>query len=110
MRVLLAICAMSAALAVAGVAGSTTTTRAPALRLVGHVVQGRSFHPRETVRLTFGGQFELMRRVRTTAVGRFAAAMPQTYDPCNGALTITASSPRGEQAVLKLPQRLCPPE
>jgi hypothetical protein len=110
MRISLTICFVSAALAVAGLAGAATTTRKPALRVVGQTVQGRSFQHREAVRLKFAGQFELQRRVRTTAIGTFSSPLPQTYDPCNGSLIITAAGVRGDDAVLKLPQRACPPQ
>jgi hypothetical protein len=109
MRALLITSTVSVALAVAGVASSATTAQKPALRFAGRTVQGRYFHPRETVRVTVGGTFQFVRVVRTTAVGAFAIDLPQPLDPCNAGLFVTASSTRGESAVLKLPPRLCPP-
>ena len=97
------------ALAVAGAAGSATTAQKPGLQFAGRTVQGRHFHPREKVRVTIGGTFQFVRVVRTTATGAFAIDLPQPLDPCNAGLFVTASSTRGEDAVLKLPPRLCPP-
>jgi len=99
-----------AALAVSGLAGAASTTRKPVLRLVANDVQGRSFYPREVVRMRFTGPFELQRRVRTTAIGAFSSPLPKTYDPCTGPLVITASGVRGDQASLKLPPRACAPQ
>jgi hypothetical protein len=90
--------------------GFGATTRVPALRVAGQTVQGRQFHKREIVRVTFVFESRQVRRVRSSATGSFGVLLPAAYDPCNGSLTITALGALGDQARLKLPQRACLPQ
>ncbi|MFL5929454.1 MAG: hypothetical protein ACJ77E_21175 [Gaiellaceae bacterium] len=110
MRALLTIGTASVALTFAGAAASGAAPRAPSLRVVGESVHGRFFQSHEVVRLTFVADVRVVRRVRTSSVGTFAGRFPKIYDPCSDALVIRASGSRGDDAVLKLPKRLCPPQ
>ncbi|MFL5931564.1 MAG: hypothetical protein ACJ75P_09925 [Gaiellaceae bacterium] len=110
MRALLTISTASVALAMAGTAASGAAPRTPSLRVAGESVHGRLFRPNEVVRLTFVADVRVVRRVRTSTVGTFAAPLPKMYDPCSDALVINAAGARGDDAVLKLPKRLCPPQ
>jgi hypothetical protein len=94
-------------LAAAGLGG---TTRTPKLLVAAQTVQGRQFHRREIVRVTFVFASRQVRRVRTNATGSFGVDLPAAYDPCNGSLTVTARGATGDQAALKLPQRACLPQ
>jgi hypothetical protein len=88
----------------------------PALRLLAKspvTLRGTSFHARERVRVT--AIAEGAKRVvstRATKGGSFTAQLPAAmpYDPCLGALTVTAVGRSGDSATLKLPQRACPPQ
>jgi hypothetical protein len=90
-------------------AGYGATARTASLRLVAHTVRGTHFFRHERVRVTFTTDTRTTRIVRTSALGSFETGLPTAYDPCSTSLTITAAGVRGDTAVLKLPQRACPP-
>lgn len=105
-------CAASAlALAVPAVAGAP----APALRLVANeplTVRGVHFKTHERVRVTaYVDATKRSKWIRSTALGTFKLSfdVPMAFDPCVESLRITAVGGRGSDAVLKLPQRACPP-
>jgi hypothetical protein len=87
----------------------------PALRLVSSqplVVQGVHFRAHERIRVTaYVEVVKHARVVRATAAGRFKASfdLATPLDPCLESLRVTAVGARGSEAVLKLPQRACPP-
>lgn len=101
------------ALALAGPA--VAAAPAPALRLVTDQplsVRGVHFKSHERVRVT--QHVEAVTRskvVRATAKGTFKVtfAVPVAIDPCLESVRVTAVGGRGSEAVLKLPQRACPP-
>jgi hypothetical protein len=75
-------------------------------------VRGTHFKPREKVRVT--ARFDTVRRsqlVRSTAAGTFKVSFdaPLAFDPCVDRIRVTAVGGRGSDALLKLPQRACPP-
>lgn len=77
--------------------------------LAGSTVHGSHFHPHERVRVTVTTTSTVVMRVRTTAVGAFAAALGTAPDPCNGAVVISAVGATGDRAQLKVMPRACPP-
>lgn len=81
------------------------------LKLVRGSVHGSHFASRELVRLSFVGPApRAQRRVRSSANGTFAAAVPTAaQDPCMGPLLVVARGASGDSARLKLPRRACPP-
>jgi hypothetical protein len=107
---LLAVAFLALAFALPAAAGPL-----PALRLVSDqplTVRGTHFQPREKVRVT--ARFDTMRRsqlVRSTAAGTFKVSfdVPMAFDPCVESIRVTAVGGRGSDAMLKLPQRACPP-
>jgi hypothetical protein len=75
-------------------------------------VHGRGFRAHEKVRVVVAlAGAKTVRSVRTTRAGAFTVQFATTvpYDPCNADLVATAAGVRGDSAVLKLPQRACPP-
>ena len=98
--------------ALAGTAGAQVK---PSLRLVANsplTVRGAGFHAKEKVRVTVAvSSVKQVRVVRTTAAGSFTVEISSTapYDPCNDTLVVNAAGAIGDQAILKLPQRACPP-
>ena len=112
MRVSLIALACSA-LAFAGPAAGSQSTAA--LRLVTTqplTVRGVHFKSHERVRVT--QHLDASTRwkvVRATATGTFKVtfAVPTAIDPCLESVRVTAVGGRGSAAVLKLPQRACPP-
>jgi hypothetical protein len=85
----------------------------PALRLLDRqplIVRGKSFLPRELVRVTVTTEGQRsVKRIRAGATGTFTANfVPVELDRCSGLLVVAAGS-RGSQARLKLPQPACPP-
>jgi hypothetical protein len=97
--------AASSALAVA---------QAPSLRLASSTpvkIRGIHFAAAEHVRLrihTTSGTTS--RQLIASSRGSFVAGLANlSYDPCTSSLTIRARGSAGSLAVLKLPQRQCPP-
>lgn len=75
-------------------------------------VRGNGFHAKEKVRVTVNvGSVKQVRVVRATAAGVFTVELSNMapYDRCNDALLVRAAGTIGDTAVLKLPQRACPP-
>lgn len=75
-------------------------------------VRGRGFRAKEKVRVVVAvSGAKTVRFVRTTRAGVFTVRFTTTvpYDPCNADLVATAAGARGDSALLKLPQRACPP-
>jgi len=109
-RSLLACVFLALALALPAAAGPL-----PALRLVSDqplTVRGAHFKPREKVRVTARVDMTSRSRVvRSTATGTFKVSFdaPMAFDPCLETLRVTAVGARGSDAMLKLPQRACPP-
>jgi hypothetical protein len=104
--------AIAAALLVAATAcaASGAGSSKPQLKLVRGSVHGAHFASRELVRLSFVGPApRAQRRVRSSASGTFAAALPAAADPCLGPLLVVARGASGDSARLKLPRRACPP-
>jgi hypothetical protein len=87
----------------------------PALRLVTTqplTVRGVHFKSHERVRVTdHDGTAKRAKVVRASATGTFKVtfAMPMAIDPCLESVRVTAAGARGSDAMLKLPQRACPP-
>jgi len=98
--------------ALAGTAGAQVK---PTLRLLAKsplTVRGVGFHAKEKVRVTVDvSSVNRVRVVRTTAAGAFTVEISNvlSYDPCNDTLVVKAAGAIGDKAVLKLPQRACPP-
>ncbi len=86
----------------------------PSLRLVSMgplTVHGAHFKARETVRLTLRStDMKRARVLRSSLAGSFTVVYTsRIVDPCLETVRITAVGARGSDAVLKLPQRACPP-
>jgi hypothetical protein len=98
--------------ALAGAAGAQIK---PTLRLLANsplTVRGNGFHAKEKVRVTVNvGSVKQVRVVRATAAGVFTVELSNMapYDRCNDPLLVRAAGTIGDTAVLKLPQRACPP-
>jgi hypothetical protein len=96
----------------AGVGAGAESQRVPALRLLDRqplVLRGKSFLPRELVRVTVttDGQ-RSVKRIRASVTGVFTATFPAVaLDRCEGVLAVAAGL-RGSQARLKLPAPACP--
>ena len=101
--------------ALGAAAGAAGAERVASLRLVAQApltLHGARFHVKEPVRVVVRmGGTKVTRTVRTSAAGGFTVviATAASYDPCNADLVATATGGRGDSAVLKLPQRACPP-
>jgi hypothetical protein len=97
-----------AAVAALVVGPASARVRQPLLRLVGDDVRGTHFVPREVVRVTVTG-LETPRhlRLRATARGTVTFAVP-AHDPCVDSLVVLVRGATGDDAQLKLPQRMCP--
>jgi hypothetical protein len=85
----------------------------PALRLLDRqplVLRGRSFLPRELVKVTVTTDAQRsVKRLRATSTGMFTANFVAVeLDRCSGMLVVATGS-RGSQARLKMPQPACPP-
>jgi hypothetical protein len=86
-----------------------------ALRLVTTqplVVRGVHFKGHERVRVTeHMGTDKSSKLVRASAAGTFKVtfAAPMAIDPCLESVRVSAVGARGSDALLKLPQRACPP-
>jgi len=101
--------------AVAFVSSAIASPSVPALRLVSSqplTVRGVHFKSHERVRVT--QHLDAGKRskvVSATATGTFKVtfAVPMAIDPCLESVRVTAVGARGSEAVLKLPQRACPP-
>ena len=96
----------------AAVGAGEESKRVPALRLLDRqplVVRGKSFLPRELVRVTVTSDGQRsVKRIRAGAAGGFTAVfVTVVVDRCSGVLAVAAGS-RGSQARLKLPQPACP--
>jgi hypothetical protein len=96
-------------------AGTAAAQTKPTLRLLAQsplTVRGVGFHAKEKVRVTVAvSSVKRVRVVRTTAAGAFTVEISNVtpYDPCNDTLRVNAAGAIGDTAVLKLPQRACPP-
>jgi hypothetical protein len=109
-------------LAVALVAVATTVAARgagsgsqPMLRLVTKhplVIRGLAFKHRERVSVTTSvNDTQRVARLRAGNTGSFTATFANvTYDPCSSELFVRAAGARGSTAVLKVPQRECPPK
>ena len=102
---------LPASAATVGVEGEAK--RVPALRLLERqplVLRGKSFLPRELVRVTVTADGQRsVRRIRASTTGVFTASfISVVLDRCGGVLAVAAGA-RGSQARLKLPQPACPP-
>ena len=101
--------------AVAFVSSATASPSVPALRLVSTqplVVRGVHFKSHERVRVTQHLDAGKRSKVVTaTATGTFKVtfAVPMAIDPCLESVRVSAVGARGSDAVLKMPQRACPP-
>jgi hypothetical protein len=108
---LIAVAGSALALAVPAVAAGPT----PTLRLVSNeplVVRGTHFRAHERVVVTVRlDAAKRSKRIRSTALGTFRVSFdtPMAFDPCVESLRVSAVGGRGSDAVLKLPQRACPP-
>ena len=103
--------AVAAALLVAATAcaASSASSSKPQLKLVRGSVHGSHFAGSELVKIVFLGPApRAQRRVHSTAAGAFSARVP-AHDPCLGPIVVVARGASGDNARLKLPQRLCPP-
>lgn len=114
-RILALAFVLVAALAPATVGGTAVRKTPPQLsaaKLAPLQLRGRSFRPRESVRIrvTFEGR-TLSRVVRSNAAGRFVAGFAgvNVTDPCVTDLSATAIGARGSRARWKLAQPQCPP-
>jgi hypothetical protein len=107
----IAVAGSALALAVPAVAAGP----APALRLVSNeplTIRGAHFKAHERVRVTTHvDAAKRSKLVRSTTIGTFKVTfdVPMAFDPCVESLRVTAVGARGSDAVLKLPQRACPP-
>jgi len=101
--------------AIAFVGSASASSSAPALRMVSTqplTVRGVHFKSHERVRVTQHLDATTRSKVvRATATGTFRVtfAVPMAIDPCLESVRVTAIGARGSEAVLKLPQRACPP-
>jgi hypothetical protein len=107
----IAVAGSALALAVPAVAAGPP----PALRLLSNqplTVRGAHFKAHERVRVTaYADAAKRSKLVRSTTIGTFKVSfdVPMAFDPCVESLRVTAVGARGSDAVLKLPQRACPP-
>jgi len=101
--------------AIVFVGSASASSSAPALRMVTTqplTVRGVHFKSHERVRVTQHLDATTRSKVvRATATGTFRVtfAVPMAIDPCLESVRVTAVGARGSEAVLKLPQRACPP-
>jgi hypothetical protein len=110
MRTAFAAAAATLLVAATACAASGAGSSRPQLKLVRGSVHGSHFASRELVRLSFVSPApRAQRRVRSSASGTFATALPTAQDPCMGALLVVARGASGDSARLKLPQRACLP-
>jgi hypothetical protein len=74
-------------------------------------LHGASFRPGILVTVTVATHDgRIVRRLRTTAVGRFSARFAVPVDPCNGANAAVVSTPSGYRLNLRLaPRGVCGP-
>ncbi len=89
-------------------AAGSPTLRAVALAPL--TIRGERFQAdeRTTVNVSLDGN-RLRQVVRASGSGTFTSRFSVAVDACNGGLAVTAVGGRGSRALLKLPQRLCPP-
>jgi len=105
--------AVCSALALA--ASALAAAPVPALRLASTqplTVRGVHFKSHERVRVTeHVGTGKWSRTVRASGIGMFTVsfAVATAVDPCLESVRVTAVGGRGSDAMLKLPQRACPP-
>jgi hypothetical protein len=87
----------------------------PVLRLVSTqplTVKGTHFKSHERVRVTASGEMtKRSKLVRASTTGTFKVSFSSgpTIDPCVESVRISAVGARGSDALMKLPQRACPP-
>ena len=100
--------AVLGALTAAAISGAGTR---PTLRVAGPLsLQGRSFHPREVVRVSFTGpDLHRVRRVRVNATGSFRTPIPPHGKCLAGSLLVVAHGDAGDTARLRLLLRGCAP-
>lgn len=113
------IVALAAGTAAAGAGAGAMQKRAlptkASLRVTSNApltLRGRGFRAKEKVRVVVRiSGAKTVSFARTTRAGAFTLQFVGTvpYDPCNADFVATAVGVRGDSAVLKLPQRACPP-
>ena len=104
----LAVAAAALAVAVPAAAGGPTVTVVSKSPLQ---LRGVSFRPGIVVTVTVATQEgRIVRRLRTSTVGRFTARFAVAVDACNGANAATVSTPSGYRLALRLvPRGACAP-
>jgi hypothetical protein len=106
MRPILAAAGIALALALSP--GAAGQRQAPKLRLVGEMVMGVGFHPRERVQVRFTNTTTHSRALRTNGRGAFTTPLAP-YETCKSMLTVKAVGARGDSATMLLPKSNCLP-